>query len=149
MQGPTALAMGGADAVFFVLMEPEPVLWLWDGSDWHSMAPPANINGLSWQSLQRGCLAHRQAHRAACRSGGPDPIEVCWDGRPVGQAVPFVIGRHVHRQVPQILASAALPSTGVAYLGLVQGARRPVAQADRLPRPAPHQTEAAVVTRAP
>ena len=28
-------------------------------------------------------------------------LDVFWDGRPVGQAIPFIIGRHVHRQVPQ------------------------------------------------
>ena len=42
-----------------------------------------------------------------------------WEGRPVGQAIPFIIGRHVHRQVPQAQPAAPPPSTGVDYLGLV------------------------------
>ena len=41
----------------------------------------------------------------------------------MGQAVPFVLGRHVHRQVPQTVAAesnlAVTPTTGVDYLGLV------------------------------
>ena len=28
-------------------------------------------------------------------------LDVYWEGRPVGQAIPFILGRHVHRQVPQ------------------------------------------------
>ena len=47
-------------------------------------------------------------------------LDVFWEGRPVGQAIPFIIGRHVHRQVPQALPPAPSPSTGVDYLGLVQ-----------------------------
>jgi putative transposase len=47
-------------------------------------------------------------------------LDVFWDGRPVGQAIPFVIGRHVHRQVPQALPPSPPLSTGVDYLGLVQ-----------------------------
>ena len=47
-------------------------------------------------------------------------LDVFWDGRPVGQAIPFIIGRHVHRQVPQALPTAPPPATGVDYLGLVQ-----------------------------
>jgi putative transposase len=47
-------------------------------------------------------------------------LDVFWEGRPVGQAIPFIIGRHVHRQVPQALPTAPLPATGVDYLGLVQ-----------------------------
>ena len=46
-------------------------------------------------------------------------LDVFWEGRPVGQAIPFIIGRHVHRQGPQAQPSAQLPSTGVDYLGLV------------------------------
>jgi hypothetical protein len=41
----------------------------------------------------------------------------------MGQAVPFVLGRHVHRQVPQMVADPSnlmvTPTTGVDYLGLV------------------------------
>jgi putative transposase len=47
-------------------------------------------------------------------------LDVFWDGRPVGQAIPFIIGRHVHRQVPQALPPSPPPSTGIDYLGLVQ-----------------------------
>ena len=48
-------------------------------------------------------------------------IDVWLDGKPAGRAVPFVIGRHVHRAVPQ----AARPepaATGIDYLGLVAAA---------------------------
>ena len=48
-------------------------------------------------------------------------LDVWLEGRPAGQAVPFVIGRHVHRAVPQ----AARPepaATGIDYLGLVAAA---------------------------
>jgi putative transposase len=47
-------------------------------------------------------------------------LDVFWDGRPVGQAIPFIIGRHVHRQVPQALPPSPPLATGVDYLGLVQ-----------------------------
>lgn len=46
-------------------------------------------------------------------------LDVFWDGRPVGQAIPFIIGRHVHHQVPQAQRIALPPATGVDYLGLV------------------------------
>ena len=49
-------------------------------------------------------------------------LDVFWEGRPVGQAIPFIIGRHVHRQVPQAQASPPAPPTGVDYLGLVLAA---------------------------
>jgi putative transposase len=52
-------------------------------------------------------------------------LDVYWEGRPMGQAVLFVLGRHVHRQVPQALpepSTIAAPSTGVDYLGLVLAA---------------------------
>jgi putative transposase len=48
-------------------------------------------------------------------------VDVWLDGRPAGQAVPFVTRRHVHRAVPQ----AARPepaATGIDYLGLVAAA---------------------------
>jgi putative transposase len=48
-------------------------------------------------------------------------IEVFYDGRPAGQAVPFVIGRHVHRAVPQA-APPEPAATGIDYLGLVAAA---------------------------
>ena len=46
-------------------------------------------------------------------------LDVFWEGRPVGQAIPFIVGRHVHRQVPQALPPAPPAPTGVDYLGLV------------------------------
>jgi putative transposase len=48
-------------------------------------------------------------------------LEVFLDGRPAGQAVPFVTRRHVHRAVPQ----AARPDparTGIDYLNMVAAA---------------------------
>lgn len=48
-------------------------------------------------------------------------IEVFYDGKPAGAAIPFVTRRHVHRAVPQ----AARPepaATGIDYLGLVAAA---------------------------
>jgi putative transposase len=50
-------------------------------------------------------------------------VDVYWEGRPFGSAVPFVIGRHVHRQIPPAVAPpTAPPATGVDYLGLVLAA---------------------------
>jgi putative transposase len=49
-------------------------------------------------------------------------IEVFLDGRPAGAAVPFVIGRHVHRAVAPPPPPAADP-TGIDYLGMVAAAR--------------------------
>jgi len=50
-------------------------------------------------------------------------LDVYWEGHPAGQAIPFILGRHVHRQVPQAQPSTT-PSapTGVDYLGLVLAA---------------------------
>ena len=48
-------------------------------------------------------------------------IEVFLDGRPAGAAVPFVIGRHVHRAVQPPAPPAADP-TGIDYLGMVAAA---------------------------
>ena len=48
-------------------------------------------------------------------------IDVFYEGRPAGVAVPFVIGRHTHRSVPQ--ATRPEPeATGIDYLELVAGA---------------------------
>ena len=48
-------------------------------------------------------------------------IDVFFEGRPAGRAVPFVIGRHTHRSVPQ--ATRPEPeATGIDYLELVAGA---------------------------
>jgi hypothetical protein len=48
-------------------------------------------------------------------------IDVFLDGRPAGAAVPFVIGRHVHRAVAPPPPPAADP-TGIDYLGMVAAA---------------------------
>ncbi len=47
-------------------------------------------------------------------------IEVWHERRSWGAAVPFVIGRHVHRQVPQAAPSPPPEPSGVDYLGLVE-----------------------------
>jgi putative transposase len=44
-------------------------------------------------------------------------IDVWLDGKPAGRAVPFAIGRHVHRAVPQAARPEPAP-TGIDYLGL-------------------------------
>jgi putative transposase len=45
-------------------------------------------------------------------------IDVYYEGRPAGVAIPFHIGRHTHRAVPQ--AQRPVPeATGVDYLGMV------------------------------
>ena len=46
-------------------------------------------------------------------------LDVYWKGRPFGGAAPYVIGRHVHRQIPPASPPSPLPPTGVDYLGLV------------------------------
>lgn len=45
-------------------------------------------------------------------------IDVFYEGRPAGVAIPFHIGRHTHRAVPQVARPAPEP-TGIDYLGLV------------------------------
>ena len=74
-------------------------------------------------------------------------IEVFPDGRPAGAAVPFVIGRHVHRAVAPAPPPAAEP-TGIGYLGMIAAARDEQAGAGaaidftRLPaRPGAHDQE--------
>jgi putative transposase len=48
-------------------------------------------------------------------------IDVFYEGRPVGVATPFVIGRHTHKRVPQ--APAPEPeATGIDYLAMVAAA---------------------------
>ena len=48
-------------------------------------------------------------------------IDVVCDGQPAGRAVPFVIGRHVHKAVPQAMPPERHDdSPGVDYLGLVR-----------------------------
>jgi putative transposase len=49
-------------------------------------------------------------------------LAVYWEGHPAGQAIPFILGRHVHRQVPQAQPPTPPPSTGVDYLGIVLAA---------------------------
>lgn len=49
-------------------------------------------------------------------------IEVWHERRSFGAAVPFVIGRHVHRQVPQAAPAPSPEPTGVDYLGLIEAA---------------------------
>src|SRR6266545_952615 len=49
-------------------------------------------------------------------------LEVYWEGHPAGQAIPFILGRHVHRQVPQAQPPTPPAPTGVDYLGLVLAA---------------------------
>jgi putative transposase len=49
-------------------------------------------------------------------------MDVYWEGHPAGQAIPFILGRHVHRQVPQAQLPRPVPSTGVDYLGMVLAA---------------------------
>jgi hypothetical protein len=49
-------------------------------------------------------------------------LEVFWEGRSFGGAVPYVIGRHVNRQVPPPAPTPAPEPTGVDYLGLVLAA---------------------------
>jgi putative transposase len=46
-------------------------------------------------------------------------LDVFWERRAVGQAIPFIVGRHVHHQVPQAAPPLQPASTGVDYLGLV------------------------------
>ena len=46
-------------------------------------------------------------------------LDVLLDGKPAGQAVPFVTRRHVHRAVPQAARPSPAP-TGIDYLGLVR-----------------------------
>jgi putative transposase len=48
-------------------------------------------------------------------------IDVICEGQPAGRAVPFVIGRHVHKAVPQAMPEHHdEPAPGVDYLGLVR-----------------------------
>ena len=49
-------------------------------------------------------------------------LEVYWEGHPAGQAIPFILGRHVHRQVPQAQPPDPPAPTGVDYLSLVLAA---------------------------
>jgi putative transposase len=48
-------------------------------------------------------------------------LDVFLDGKPAGQAVPFVTRRHVHRAVPQAARPSPAP-TGIDYLNMVAAA---------------------------
>jgi putative transposase len=53
-------------------------------------------------------------------------IDVFFEGKPAGAAIPFVIGRHTHKRVPQ--ATPEIPeATGVDYLGMVAAAHEEAA----------------------
>ena len=53
-------------------------------------------------------------------------IDVFFEGKPAGVAIPFVIGRHTHKRVPQ--AAPAIPeATGIDYLGMVAAAHEEAA----------------------
>jgi putative transposase len=49
-------------------------------------------------------------------------IDVRWQGRPAGQAVPHVIGRHAHPKARPEQPVPAAPATGIDYMGLVDAA---------------------------
>src|SRR5205823_7794041 len=49
-------------------------------------------------------------------------LDVFWEGRPVGVAVPFIVRRHVHHQVAPAPPPPPAAPTGVDYLGLVLAA---------------------------
>jgi putative transposase len=53
-------------------------------------------------------------------------LDVFYEGKPAGVAVPFVIGRHTHRAVPQAARPAPTP-TGIDYLGLIAAAHEEAA----------------------
>ena len=78
-------------------------------------------------------------------------LDVYWEGRPVGAAVPFIVGRHVHRQVPPAEPPAPAPATGRRLPRPGAGRpRRADPGPDRLPRPARRRLDGgAAMTRAP
>ena len=49
-------------------------------------------------------------------------IEVRWQGRPAGQAIPHVIGRHAHPKARPEQPVPAAPATGIDYIGLIDAA---------------------------
>jgi putative transposase len=53
-------------------------------------------------------------------------LDVFYEGKAAGQAVPFVIGRHTHRAVPQAARPAPTP-TGADFLGQVAAAHEEAA----------------------
>ena len=46
-------------------------------------------------------------------------IEVRWQGRPAGQAIPHVIGRHAHPKARPEQPAPPAPATGIDYIGLI------------------------------
>jgi putative transposase len=46
-------------------------------------------------------------------------IEVRWQGRPAGQAIPHVIGRHAHPKARPEQPAPPPPATGIDYIGLI------------------------------
>ena len=53
------------------------------------------------QPLCRRPVTHRATVELPFDPGDLTCLDRFWERRPVGQTVPFVVGRHVHRQVPQ------------------------------------------------
>lgn len=49
-------------------------------------------------------------------------IEVRWQGRPAGQAIPHVIGRHAHPKARPEQPAPPAPATGIDYMGLLDTA---------------------------
>jgi putative transposase len=49
-------------------------------------------------------------------------IEVRWQGRPAGKAVPHVIGRHSHPKARPEQPAPPAPATGIDYMGLIDAA---------------------------
>jgi putative transposase len=76
-------------------------------------------------------------------------VEVYWEGRPFGGAVPYVIGRHVQRQIPPPPAPPAAPPTGVDYLGLVLAAHEQQTLGEIAFRDLPGATSAAPTSTEP
>jgi putative transposase len=49
-------------------------------------------------------------------------IEVRWQGRPAGQAIPHVIGRHAHPKARPEQPAPPAPASGIDYMGLIDAA---------------------------
>jgi hypothetical protein len=80
------------------------------GGYWRWLRAPLLVERI-W--IRRGrCSACRRSHALL-----PDLLLV--RRLDVVAAIPFIVGRHVHRQVPQAQPPAPPPSTGIDYLGLV------------------------------
>ena len=73
-------------------------------------------------------------------------IEVRWQGRPAGQAIPHVIGRHAHPKARPEQPAPPAPATGIDYIGPARhrprhppGRRRHQLRRPQRPGPAPGQ----------